>query len=179
MTKTINRKDELNDFDFGDDEVTVNLEADHIAMTHTIGSVPLTLVYDGTSQEIYLRHDYSNEELSNLYPHLDSRAICSIASVFIDLHYYGHDFYSGDFEAILKEWLEEYVFIYPRRDNYQLDQYLLEKETKTLFRNLSHFRLDKCRESEQFTPLIWATPDQIKKQYDHLVRCGYFQSSEE
>lgn len=170
---------DTNDFDFDDYEVTVDMQADHIKMTHTIGGVPLTLIYDGTSQEIYCRHDYTSHELNNLYPHLDDRAICSIASVFVDLRYYGHDFYSGDFEARLQRWLEEYVFIYPCRDNYHMDRYLLEKETKTLFRDLSDVRLHKCRESEKFTPLTWATPEQIKELYDHYEQCGSYKKTNE
>ena len=176
--KTNNIED---DFDFGNgvgDKVTVDMQADYIEMSHKIGSEILTLIYDGRSEEIHLRHVYTSQEFTSLYPHLDGRAICSIASVFIDLRYYGYDFYSGDFEATLKRWLEEYVFLYPIRDNYHMAQYLLEKETKALFRDLSNFRLPKCsfeRDEHKFTPLTWASPEEIKKLYDRYKSNGHYE----
>lgn len=174
-------EDDFDDFDFGngiEDEVTVNMQDTYIEMHHKMGSETLTLIYDGRSEEIHLSHHYTQQKFISLYPHLDGRAICSIASVFIDLRYYGYDFYSGDFEATLKRWLEEYVFLYPIRDNYHMVQYLLEKETKALFRDLSNFRLPKSsleRDEHKFTPLTWASPEEIKKLYDRHKSYGHYE----
>lgn len=164
--------DDNDDFDFSDEGlafkhiVTVNMQADYIEMSHEFSTGTLTLVYNGISEEIYLRHNYTASELDTLYPHLDNRTICSIASVFKDLRYFGFDFYSGSFAERLEEWLEDYVFFYPRNRNHAMDQHLIERETTSLFRDLSRTRLHKCGETEKFTPLIWASTEQIKELYE-------------
>ncbi|MCS3417138.1 hypothetical protein M2399_002592 [Pseudomonas sp. BIGb0450] len=168
------------DFDF-DEEVSVNMEDTYIEMHHRIGDKTINLRYCGRTEEITCYSWYTQEEFAAVYPQIDTRVISSIASVFIELRYYGHDFHSGDFQAILKNWLEEYVFNNIQRTNVEMTKYLIEKETKSLFDELSKIRMYKCNEPhelQQFTPIRWATPEQIKKHYDHLVRCGHFKSGE-
>ncbi|WP_410963681.1 hypothetical protein, partial [Salmonella sp. SAL4455] len=53
---------------------------------------------------------YESSVFATTYPQLDARVLSAIASVFVDLRYYGHDFYSGDFKAALRNWLERFVF---------------------------------------------------------------------
>lgn len=177
------------EFDFGTDSsdehmsfidaVKVNMEDNFIEIHHTIDGKTLTLRYCGRLEGITLLGGYTADTFAVTYPQIDARVISAIASVFVDLRYYGHDFYSGDFEAALKYWLERFVFNDFERKDVDLVKYIIEKETKSLLRDLSKTRLHKCWNNDQFTPLIWASPEQIKKQYDHYLHFGRYDKHEE
>lgn len=170
--------DVSSEFDF-EDTVEVNMEDTHIEIFHKLGGNTLTLKYDGRYEQIFV--SYTNKENVEImhdfekdYPQLDKRVISSIASVFIKLRYFGHDFYSGDFQDRLKDWFEWNVFYIGLRNNIDIMKYRIEEKSKELFDHLSEIRLLKCWNNDQFTPLIWASPEQIKKLYDHYKHCGEY-----
>lgn len=177
--ETISISNEDYDHDLDIDEIEVDMQDNFIEMHHRIGDKTINLRYCGRSQEITIFSEYTQDEFATIYPQIDTRVISLITSVFIDLRYYGHDFYSGDFEATLKNWLGHYVFNRYQRKNVELVKYLIEKETKNLLRDLSNTRLDKCWNNDQFTPLIWASAEQIKKLYDHHEHWGAYKENKE
>lgn len=185
--KEDNKDDDFDDFDFGNDItsnfeeileaeiLSVSAEDTYIEIDHNMGGKTLRLRYYGQFEEI--NWFYDNADFPKDYPQLDERVLSSISAVFMDLRYYGHDFYCGDFQAILKDWLEEYVFNPCELKSVEMVKYVIEKETATLFRDLSNTRLHKCsleREEHKFTPLTWATADEVARLYHHFKKCGRY-----
>ncbi|EPA94946.1 hypothetical protein [Pseudomonas sp. G5(2012)] len=165
------------DFDFGNDAeiLSVSAEDTYIEIDHNMGGKTLRLRYYGQFEEI--NWFYVNADFHKDYPQLDERVLSSISAVFMDLRYYGHDFYCGDFQGVLKDWLEKYVFNPFELKSVEMVKYVIEKETATLFRDLSNTRLHKCRlerEDHKFTPLKWATADEVERLYHHFKKCGRY-----
>ncbi len=176
---------QLDDLDFGMKmpEVTVNMESTYIEMIHTLGGNILSLTYHGDIEDIIVM--YSKEcarfdmytEFRRDFPQLDSRVLAAINYVFIELRYYGYDFYSGDFSAALQRWLANYVFDIRTYADVEKTKYVIEKETQALLVELSNTRLHKSsseREDHKYTPLTWASPNEIERHYRRYKESGYY-----
>jgi hypothetical protein len=169
--------EQLDCFDF--EKIKIDMEDNYIEIHCIASDGIITLHYCGRLEKITISGSYEPNAFATTYPQLDARVLSAIASVFVDLRYYGHDFYSGDFTAALRNWLERFVFNEFYRKDVDFVKYIIEKETKSLLRDLSKTRLHKCWDNDQFTPLIWASPEQIKKQYERHLHFGRYEKHEE